>query len=91
MYARLFHSQILNKEKIIYLYIKISIFLELSMNHDHHHHADVVTKANTVMNHGQHMMPPQTNTGSGVSGHESHTKDMMMMTVSIRFTLIMEI
>ncbi len=79
----------MKKNSFIYIYIKRSVFLELNMSHDHHHHPpDAGTNTNTGMNHAKNMIQQQTSTSLGVSGHGSHTKDMMM-TVSIRFTLIM--
>ncbi len=62
------------------------------MSHDHsHHHADMVANTNTAMNHDHHTIQEQTNTNSVLGEHGSHTKDMMMMGVSIQFTLIMAI
>jgi len=54
------------------------------MSHDHaHHHADIVASTPMVMNHAHHMIQEKLNTTSVHSGHGSHMRDMMMMSVSI--------
>ena len=64
------------------------------MNHGHdhqNHHGSMVASTNPIMNHAQHIIQPQINTSSMHSGHGSHTKDMMMMPVSIRLICLMRI
>ncbi len=67
---------------------RLYFFLELRMDHDHdhhHHHVNMVTKANMVMNHAQHLQQ-QTTSSPAHSGHGSHAKDMMMTVMHIKLT-----